>query len=585
MPGRTSRPVSSLGALSGDETVWCMAWLEPADVARVLPLSRSVHGLLSAQDVLWENLVRQRAGHSEDRLQQLRGDCSSWRGVLQKLVCCFVHHRARCLGCSKYPIDGPCYTCMHCYGYNMVLCDECERSGSTARWHPMQHSLVKWPVPQPSNQISHVFSRQTSLQIREQPCAGYLDLPWVRKKPLYGALDNCPELYTCSACGIDVSSCTGLQTLPVAFRCLDCPGSTVLCASCALPEDVARLPVAAREQVPLRHQDLVAVLRYLAVQEEQDRRSVQSPHGRESESESSSTTTESSSSSDRMSESAMAGDGGVTAYAAAAGPAQAPPPDRGPDRTGDAVLQEIFDRAAQRAAPAPPEHRGWHRLCAMTVMPFPVAKPAAEQSYFLRSWVCDSCDRGNPCTVRFRCAVCRDFDFCAECEHKCQHQGVVGGVGRPFAGQGHRATHPMMMLRYPEARSTVELGPRARVLQMLTEDVQGRGDEDSEDSVSCAHGELCPPALAVPTRSEIERRNADALVGPGGSLQQAIAHLDAEAQAMFAERRAGGAAAAAADPGEDCSDAPPEGMHTPISYDDEDREDGADEDDDDGPGW
>ncbi|KAJ9449472.1 hypothetical protein DIPPA_24519 [Diplonema papillatum] len=56
-------------------------------------------------------------------------------------------HDLRCMSCRKYPIDGPLYSCLYCYGEHWVLCSDCEATAHS--WHPKEHILIRWPKAYP----------------------------------------------------------------------------------------------------------------------------------------------------------------------------------------------------------------------------------------------------------------------------------------------------------------------------------------------------------------------------------------------------------------------------------------------------
>jgi len=62
---------------------------------------------------------------------------------------------------------------------------------------------------------------------------------------------------------------------------------------------------------------------------------------------------------------------------------------------------------------------------------------------------CDGCNACPIIGVRYKCSVCKDFDFCQNCEEMKDHPHAFLKIKR--AGQAPRAIHTVYEEKKPEA--------------------------------------------------------------------------------------------------------------------------------------
>jgi hypothetical protein len=73
--------------------------------------------------------------------------------------------------------------------------------------------------------------------------------------------------------------------------------------------------------------------------------------------------------------------------------------------------------------------------------------------------VCDACGYDMRTSIRYQCAICENFDFCAECK-------VLDGDRSPTDSKKHDVTHPFTLIK-PGQLDPKSKGPPPKVRRVL----------------------------------------------------------------------------------------------------------------------
>ena len=124
-------------------TIVLADWGTTEDVIRVMMSSSQIYKTLD-WEYIFKCIVQRRGGLPQETKLQLREQTGSWKDLcVQFDKRTKARHVLRCIKCRGFPIDGPLYSCLHCYGGDWVMCSDCEKT--CIKWHPESHVLIKWP--------------------------------------------------------------------------------------------------------------------------------------------------------------------------------------------------------------------------------------------------------------------------------------------------------------------------------------------------------------------------------------------------------------------------------------------------------
>lgn len=69
--------------------------------------------------------------------------------------------------------------------------------------------------------------------------------------------------------------------------------------------------------------------------------------------------------------------------------------------------------------------------------------------------ICDGCGANPIIGVRYKCSVCKDFDYCEQCEEKLDHPHAFLKIKR--AGQAPKAIFTTIDENMPEAKPDIDI--------------------------------------------------------------------------------------------------------------------------------
>eukprot|EP01060_Flectonema_neradi_P011723 TRINITY_DN18730_c1_g1_i1.p1 TRINITY_DN18730_c1_g1~~TRINITY_DN18730_c1_g1_i1.p1 ORF type:complete len:387 (+),score=64.99 TRINITY_DN18730_c1_g1_i1:35-1195(+) len=184
-------------------TIVVADWGTTEDALRVMMTCSQIYQSLD-WEYIFRCIVRRRGGLPIDKKTQLREEVGSWKELCTQLDKRPKNrHLLRCINCKGFPIDGPIFSCLHCYGSDWVLCSDCEEA--SAKWHPQSHVMIKWPRAYSSSQVQ--AGRFCYQKLNWVPTKVYSeDIRYCSdcNTPLadlcVGCMDCCSEL--CLPCGI-----------------------------------------------------------------------------------------------------------------------------------------------------------------------------------------------------------------------------------------------------------------------------------------------------------------------------------------------------------------------------------------------